>query len=249
MNERLSGDLPVKFNDALGDLITDLGVFVRNLYDFYSDNIVNVIPILDQEIRVAQKLDFGNIAYLEQALVPAYIKYDTIKDGNFNASLVSAVELDDNLYAINFHDSQVCEWIQDPDSNPDCFCQESIVASPLDLDPVKIIKGEPLFEGRVQTKARMFTFTLPSGTFSINAGVDSHSNTCSDNSDMDKPLVVSGVMNNPDVVDQKLNVLSPAMVAVAIKPLVNYFRHRNYYYNYYYYYYNYYNYYYPFFYS
>ena len=248
VNERLSGDLPEKFNDALGDLITDLGTFVRNLYDFYSDNIVNVIPILDQEIRVAQKLDFGNIAYLEQALVPAYIKYDTIKDGNFNASLVSAVELDDNLYAINFHDSQVCEWIQDPDSNPDCFCQESIVASPLDLDPVKIIKGEPLFEGRVQTKARMFTFTLPSGTFSINAGVDSHSNTCSDNSDMDKPLVVSGVMNNPDVVDQKLNVLSPAMVAVAIKPLVNYFRHRSYY-NYYYYYYNYYNYYYPFFYS
>ena len=38
--------------------------------------------------------------------------------------------------------------------------------------------------------------------------------------DKEKPLVVSGVMNNNDVVSQQLNVLSPAMVGVAIKPMV-----------------------------
>ena len=53
--ERLSGDLPAAFHDVLSKLVTNVSDFVKNLYTFYNQNILNVIPKLDKEAQVANR--------------------------------------------------------------------------------------------------------------------------------------------------------------------------------------------------
>ena len=68
--ENIEGELPVWFNNALGDFIGEVGSFVNSMYTFYVENIVNMMPALDREIKVANNLILGTLAYIEEIKVP-----------------------------------------------------------------------------------------------------------------------------------------------------------------------------------
>ena len=66
LKENISGDLPDAYDDVLPSLISLISNFMKNLYNFYNDEIVKVIPKLDKETTIANKLDLGKLGYLEE---------------------------------------------------------------------------------------------------------------------------------------------------------------------------------------
>ena len=52
--------------DCVPSLIRDMEPFVKSLHSFYNDHIVEVIPKLDKETRIANKLGLGKLGYLEE---------------------------------------------------------------------------------------------------------------------------------------------------------------------------------------
>ena len=72
--EKLSGNLPEKVNTTLAELMGNLRRFVNNLHDFHRDHIDLVVPALDEEIRVAQRLELGVATYLDTSALPAHLQ-------------------------------------------------------------------------------------------------------------------------------------------------------------------------------
>merc|ERR1719447_1243540 len=190
--ERLSGDLPAAFHDVLSKLVTNVSDFVKNLYTFYNQNILNVIPKLDKEAQVANRLNLGNIGYLEEVKVPDYLKLDSLTGPTRKIVLTSALELDDNVYSISAKAISQCSW------NSSCSCESTIVASPIDS-----VKSPP-----IDVEDRVFTFTLGSGTFTVQSTKESYNEFCSTAPDQGK-LIVSGFIPDDDVMKLKFNKLSP----------------------------------------
>ena len=201
--QKLSGTLPPPYNNTLAPLMRDVSTFVGNLHDFYTSNIVNVIPKLDQEIRIAKRLDLGMVSYLDEVAHPQYlaIDFDDQKELTFNASRISSLELDDNLFSMNYRIDSPCDW------KSACLCQTSVIASPLDSD------------GRVKTEDRLFSFTLPSGTMTLRSTTQSSSSDCTKTKDGSQ-LIISGVFDNPESVDLSMIVLTPTTIGSALKSQV-----------------------------
>merc|ERR1719474_950524 len=190
--ERLSGDLPPDFHDVLSGLVSDVGTFVKDLYKFYNDNILNIIPKLDKEAPVANKLNLGNIGYLEEVDVPEYLKLDSIT-GARKIVLTSALELEENVYSVNAKAVTGCS------RKTSCSCESTIIASP--LDNVK--------SPTVDVNDRTFTFTLEAGTFTVLSTMESYSAECERNPDPAN-LIVSGFIPDDNVIEiEKFNKLSP----------------------------------------
>ena len=204
LGERLNGNLPTKFNNTLGTLMEDVGRFISNLHDFYTENVVSVIPKLDEEIRVAKRLDLGMVSYLDEVAPPRYLAMDLDdqKELSFNASLVSALELDENLFSIHYRTSSLCSW------NANCVCHASVLTSPLDSGP------------REESEEQEFSFALTSGTFILRSSVESYSDTCTKTGD-GAQLIISGVITNPESVDTSMMVLTPTTVGSALKTKVS----------------------------
>ena len=206
INEVFNAQFVGKFDDDAYSFITDLKRFINNLYNFYTDNIVNALPLLVKEIEVAKKIDLGTTAYLEEAVIPAKLNVDAEpEDGlmDFNSSLVTALELGSGLYSLNFRVSNSC-------SLPgDCRCEETHLVSLLD----------PSLDHRISSQDRIFSFSLPSGTFSLRSRVDSYSQTCSLDGE-EAGLVVSGVLNSVADLPLSLNWLSPGPVGTALTDTV-----------------------------
>ncbi|MBP94359.1 hypothetical protein CMK18_00225 [Candidatus Poribacteria bacterium] len=194
--ERVSGDLPVAFHDVLSGLVTNVSEFVKRLYTFYDQNILNVIPKLDKEAKVANRLNLGNIGFIEEVKVPDYLKLDSIT-GPRKIVLTSALELDDNVYSINAKAISGCSW------DTSCSCESTIVASPMDS-----VKSPP-----VDVDDRVFTFTLDAGTFTVQSSMESYSQHCKTLPDPGK-LIVSGFIPDDDVMKLKFNKLSPLDIGI-----------------------------------
>ena len=83
--EKLSGNLPEKVNTTLAELMGNLRRFVNNLHDFHRDHIDVVVPALDEEIRVAQRLagleSNSNNYALEQLHISSFKAGLTINPG------------------------------------------------------------------------------------------------------------------------------------------------------------------------
>merc|ERR1719239_645861 len=107
--KKLQGTLPARFN-VLDTLMVDVSKFVTNLHNFYTENIVGVIPKLDKEIRIAQRLDLGVVSYLDEVAKPKYLAedFDDKEELTFNAVSVSVLELDKNLFSINYRIDSAC---------------------------------------------------------------------------------------------------------------------------------------------
>ena len=89
--EKLSGNLPEKVNTTLAELMGNLRRFVTNLHDFHRDHIDVVVPALDEEIRVAQRLELGVATYLDTSALPAHLQA-------LHSSQVSRINSSTNLY-------------------------------------------------------------------------------------------------------------------------------------------------------
>ena len=201
VNARLSGPYG---NDA-DTFISDLRRFINNLYDFYTENIVNVLPRLVEEIEVARRLDLGTTAYLEEASLPASLTDDPLTGVmRFNSSQVAALELSENLHTFNFRVRTSCGL---PDG---CLCEETELVSPLD----------PGQDQRVTSQDSVFSFSLQSGTFSLQSSTDSHSDQCSLTEDIPGGLVVSGFINDVPDLPGRINFLNPAIVGSLLSPTV-----------------------------
>jgi len=198
--QKLKGTLPPNLNNTLKPLMEDVSKFVGNLHNFYADNIVNVIPKLDQEIRIAKKLDLGIVSYLDEVTQPRYlaIDLDDKKELTFNASKISALELDENLYSMNYRIDSLCSW------KDSCLCQSSVLASPLDS------------VARAESQDRRFSFKLKSGTFVLTSNAQSSSADCIKAGDGNQ-LIISGVFDNPESVDVSMIVLTPTTIGSALK--------------------------------
>ena len=203
LGQKLSGTLPPAYNNTLAPLMRDVSTFVGNLHDFYTSNIVNVIPKLDQEIRIAKRLDLGMVSYLDEVPHPQYlaIDFDDHKEVTLNATKISSLELDENLFSMNYKIDSPCDW------KSACLCQTSVIASPLDS------------EGRVKTEDRLFSFTLPSSTIVLRSTTQSSSSDCTKAGDGGQ-LIISGVFDNPESVDLSMLVLTPTTVGSALKSQV-----------------------------
>ena len=201
VNARLSGPYG---NDA-DTFISDMRRFINNLYDFYTENIVNVLPRLVEEIEVARRLDLGTTAYLEEASLPASLTDDPLTGVmRFNSSQVTALELSENLHTFNFRVRTSCGL---PDG---CLCEETELVSPLD----------PGLDQRVTSQDSVFSFSLQSGTFSLQSSTDSHSDQCSLTEDIPGGLVVSGFINDVPDLPGRINFLNPAIVGSLLSPTV-----------------------------
>ena len=199
--EKIRGNLPKRFHNYLMDFIADISTFVNNLYKFYVDNIVSLIPSLDQEIKVAQNLNLGTLAYIEEVKVPDYLKLD-----NVDADKVTPLLLDDNLYSMNYLKTTECDF------KKSCVCEETYISSQFD----NIVSSN-----RLSNYNRIFSFSLPSGTYTFTSAVDSTSDTCNRANDTSTGgLVASVMLHNPDSVSQKIRFLSPNVVGTALKPQV-----------------------------
>merc|ERR1719188_1547914 len=100
LGDRISGDLSPAFDDIVPSLMTNIENFVKSLYNFYDNHIVKVIPKLDKETSVANKLGLGKLGYLEEIQVPDYLSLKAI-DKSKKIVLTSALELEDNVFSIN----------------------------------------------------------------------------------------------------------------------------------------------------
>ena len=198
--QKLKGTLPPNLNNTLMPLMDDVSKFVGNLHNFYTANIVNVIPKLDQEIRIAKKLDLGVVSYLDEVTHPRYlaVDLDDKKELTFNASQISSLELDENLYSINYRIDSPCSW------KDTCLCQTSVLASPLDSAT------------RAESQDRIFHFKTESGTFVLNSTAQSNSDDCIKTGDGNQ-LIISGVFDNPESVDVSMIVLTPTTIGSALK--------------------------------
>ena len=147
--EKLSGNLPEKVNTTLAELMGNLRRFVNNLHDFHRDHIDVVVPALDEEIRVAQRLELGVATYLDTSALPAHlqalhssqvsrinsstsrqiftfpVQSDTL---DFTAVSVSSLVLgpESSLASLQFRSLAPCSW------DAACSCSGSVLASPLD---------------------------------------------------------------------------------------------------------------------
>lgn len=200
LGQKLTGTLPPNLNNTLKPLMEDVSKFVGNLHNFYTANIVNVIPKLDQEIRIAKKLDLGMVSYLDEVTHPRYlaIDLDDKKELTFNASQISSLELDENLYSMNYKVDSLCSW------KDTCLCQTSVLASPLDSVT------------RAESQDRIFSFKLDSGTFVLTSNAQSYSDDCVKAGDGNQ-LIISGVFDNPESVDVSMIVLTPTTIGSALK--------------------------------
>merc|ERR1719239_326831 len=198
--KKLQGTLPARFN-VLDTLMVDVSKFVTNLHNFYTENIVGVIPKLDKEIRIAQRLDLGVVSYLDEVAKPKYLAddFDDKEELTFNAVSVSVLELDKNLISINYRIDSVCMW------NSACMCQTSLLSSPLDSETP-----------RDESQDRTFSFKLSSGTFVLRSSQQSTSAECY-HSDESTHLTISGVFTNPESIDTDMIVLTPTTVGSALK--------------------------------
>ena len=202
--KKLQGTLPARFN-VLDTLMVDVSKFVTNLHNFYTENIVGVIPKLDKEIRIAQRLDLGVVSYLDEVAKPKYLAddFDDKEELTFNAVSVSVLELDKNLFSINYRIDSVCMW------NSACMCQTSLLSSPLDTETP-----------RDESQDRTFSFKLSSGTFVLRSSQQSTSAECAHSGDSTH-LTISGVFTNPESIDTDMIVLTPTTVGSALKTEVN----------------------------
>ena len=210
-NEVFNAQFVGKFDDDAYSFITDLKRFINNLYNFYTENIVNALPLLVKEIEVAKKIDLGTTAFLEEAVVSDKLTVDTEpEDGlmDFNSSLVTALELSSGLQSLNFRVSSTCSSLPGG-----CWCEETRLVSLLD----------PSHQHRVSSQDRIFSFSLPPGTFSLRSRVDSYSQICSLNGEEDAGLVVSGVLSKVTDLPLSLNWLSPGPVGTALTDTVRLF--------------------------
>ena len=210
--QKLNGTLPDRFNDTLGTLMVDVGKFVNNLHKFYTDNIVGVIPKLDKEIRIAQRLDLGVVSYLDEVAKPKYLAddFDAKDELKFNASRVSVLELDKNLFSINYRIDTPCTW------NTACMCQTSLLSSPLDSETPR---DESEDQDPRLSADRTFSFKLSSGTFVLRSSQQSTSADCKKKGEINH-LTISGVFTNPESIDTDMIVLSPTTVGSALKTQV-----------------------------
>ena len=92
--EKLSGNLPEKVNTTLAELMGNLRRFVNNLHDFHRDHIDVVVPALDEEIRVAQRLELGVATYLDTSALPAHLPYISVPYTIANIAAVNKITAD-----------------------------------------------------------------------------------------------------------------------------------------------------------
>ena len=205
VNEVVNAKLTGPYGNDADTFISDLRMFINNLYDFYTENIVNVLPRLVKEIEVARRLDLGTTAYMEEASLPASLTDDP-QTGvmNFNSSQVSALRLSENLVTFNYRVSTSCGL---PDG---CLCEKTELVSPLDPGP----------DQRVTSQDSVFSFSLKSGTFSLQSSTDSHSEQCSVSEDSEGGLVISGFINDVPDLPGRMTFLTPAIVGSLLTPTV-----------------------------
>ena len=204
--EKITGNLPDRYNDALGDFITDVSDFVRSMYTFYVENIVNLIPALDREIKVANNLNLGTLAYIEEVSVPGYLQLEQ----SVKASQVSSLQLDNNLVSMNYltmSSDSSCGL-----TSSSCMCENSLLSSPLPW---------PTTGSSLTSVDRIFSFALPSGTLTLTSLTDSYSDACKMDSDFSGGLLASIVLHTSESVSEKLRLLSPTVVGTALKPEVS----------------------------
>ena len=91
-----------------------------------------------------------------------------------------------------------------------CWCEQTELLSHLD----------PSHEDRVQSEDRIFSFSLPVGTFTLASAVDSYSDVCSISEEEDSGLVVSGLIKDAPDLPARMNFLSPATVGTALTATV-----------------------------
>lgn len=205
VNEVVNAKLTGPYGNDADTFISDLRMFINNLYDFYTENIVNVLPRLVKEIEVARRLDLGTTAYMEEASVPASLTDDPLTGVmKFNSSQVSALRLSENLVTFNFRVSTSCGL---PDG---CLCEETELVSSLD----------PGQDQRITSQDSVFSFSLAAGTFSLKSSTDSHSEQCSLSEDLPGGLVISGFINDVPDLSGKINFLNPATVGSLLTPTV-----------------------------
>ena len=216
VNEVVNAKLSGPYGNDADTFISDLRRFINNLYDFYTENIVNVLPRLVKEIQVARMLDLGTTAYLEEVSVPASLTDDPLTGVmNFNSSRVSSLRLSENLVSFNFRLTSSCG------RSDGCLCEQTEFVSPLD----------PSQDQRVTSPDAVFSFSLPSGTFSLQSGSDSQSQECGLPEDLQAGLVISGFINDSPDFPGRTKLLTPATVGSLLSPTVgqvsavNYFKY------------------------
>ena len=209
VNEVFKAKFTGQFDDDAYSFITDLRRFINNLYDFYQENIVSVLPLLLKEVEVAKKIDLGTTAFIEEANVPAKLRVDNDpEDGqmDFNSSLVTSVRLSESLYSLNFRVSSSCSL------PAGCWCEDTRLVSQLDSS----------HRQRVASQDRVFTFSLPVGTFSLQSSVDSYSDVCTREEEEAGGLFVSGFLNDAPDLPARMNYLSPATVGTVLTATVKF---------------------------
>eukprot|EP00092_Neocalanus_flemingeri_P041324 GFUD01044997.1.p1 GENE.GFUD01044997.1~~GFUD01044997.1.p1 ORF type:complete len:2578 (+),score=536.89 GFUD01044997.1:946-7734(+) len=196
-NENFNMPIDNVFNTLLDDFVADISVFVKNLYKFYSSNIIDVLPAFLREVDVAKQLDLGELSYMEELNTPAYL---TMKgNDDMFAMSVSAVKMDNSLYSLNFVVNSTSCGMSDP-----CPCQDSRLVSSLDKS------GSP-------NNDKTFSFSLPSGVFTLSSQVESYSDSCNDPID-GTGLIMSGILADSVTASANLALLSPVMVGVNLVP-------------------------------
>jgi len=191
LGEEISGDMSPAFADCVPSLITDMEPFVKSLHSFYNDHIVEVIPKLDKETRIANKLGLGKLGYLEETKVPEYLSLKAI-DPSKKVVLTSALELEENVFSINAKTVSECTW------DNKCECESTFIASPLDSAK----------SPSVDVDDRVFTFSLNSGTFTVSTNYESYEGCVNEDEVQPGSLVVSGFFPEDDVMKLRLNQLS-----------------------------------------
>ena len=78
----------------------------------------------------------------------------------------------------------------------------------------------PSHDQRVQSQARIFSFSLQAGTFTLSSATDSYSDACSLGEEEDSGLVVSGFLKDAADLPARMNLLTPTTVGTALTATV-----------------------------
>ena len=92
-----------------------------------------------------------------------------------------------------------------------CRCEDTRLVSQLDSS----------HRQRVASQDRVFTFSLPVGTFSLQSSVDSYSDVCT-REEEEAGLFVSGFLNDAPDLPARMNYLSPATVGTVLTATVKF---------------------------